>query len=608
MSEVEKNTQIAAEAKEDTLVQEGEKTVKASRREKKAERKAGCRGKKKKRVGLVVALALVVVFVGYNVVSSVIAKNTPMQVNTVTASLGDVEETMSTSGTVSSEESKTYYAPVGAMIETMDISLGDEVEEGQQLVTFNTEDLENQQAKAALDASATANGYKSTQYQSDKNQSEYNEATIGLEELKTLAEAQEQYVQGLKYELEDSMQKEKEKLQDWLGKLNLELEIQNNKLSEQGDPEARDGIQEVIQNLNNSIRDTTNQLNDLSMSEGMKEKQRLIDAEQKKLDDMNEEINRRESKESSAEAGIADAYAKQQQADTMQSAQITADEAANELAKAQQGVVAEFSGIVTKIATVSSSKDATNGGGLLEGATVSAGTELFTIESNEQVKVGIEVTRYDLPKIAIGQKAELTIADKTYEGEVSKINKVAATNSQGSAVVGAEIHINNPDDSIYLGVEAKVIIHTNSAKNVITLPIEIVNADKQGDFCYVVENGVVVMRRIVTGISSDTMVEVKEGLKEGDQVVYDMTGAVTEGMNVVAVPMDTSAGGMNPVETDTQPVENQVTETSVQDETQQETSAQGTSAEGIPATETTEEGMGTGASPSSEEAEGGESA
>ena len=134
MSEVEKNTQIAAEAKEDTLVQEGEKTVKASRREKKAERKAGRRGKKKKRVGLVVALALVVVFVGYNVVSSVIAKNTPMQVNTVTASLGDVEETMSTSGTVSSEESKTYYAPVGAMIETMDISLGDEVEEGQQLV------------------------------------------------------------------------------------------------------------------------------------------------------------------------------------------------------------------------------------------------------------------------------------------------------------------------------------------------------------------------------------------------------------------------------------------------------------------------------------------
>ena len=73
----------------------------------------------------------------------------------------------------------------------------------------------------------------------------------------------------------------------------------------------------MIRNLNESIRNTTNEISDLSMSEEMKEKQRLIDAEQKKLDDMKEEISRREGKESSSEAGIADPYAKQQQADAM---------------------------------------------------------------------------------------------------------------------------------------------------------------------------------------------------------------------------------------------------------------------------------------------------
>ena len=51
----------------------------------------------------------------------------------------------------------------------------------------------------------------------------------------------------------------------------------------------------------------------------------------------------------------------------------------------------------------------------------------------------------------------------------------------------------------------------------------------------------VVMRRITTGLSSDTMAEVKEGLKEGDQVVYDLTGMITEGMTVTAVPMDAPA-------------------------------------------------------------------
>lgn len=506
-----------------------------SEMEKKKNKAAGGR-KRKKKIPLIVAAALVVVFGGYSVVNSVIAKNTPTQVNTITAAKGSVEETISTSGKVNSEQSRTYYAPVGAVITEMNVSLGDVVEEGQQLVTFDTSDLEAQKTKAALDASASANGYRSTQYQSDKKQSEYNEAVIGLDELKVLAAGQEQYVQGLKYNLEDDIQNKKEDLQEWLNKLNLELEIQNNKLSEPRSEESRERIQETIQNLNESIRRTSNEINDLNMSDEMKEKQRIIDAEQKKLDDMKEEISRREGKESSSEAGIVDPYAKQQQADNMQSAQITAEEAAEKLAKGQEGIKAEFGGIVTKIATMSSSANASAGGGLLEGATVSEGTELFTIESNQQVKVDISITKYDLAKIAVGQKADITIADQKYEGEVTKINKVAANNSQGSPVVGVEVHINNPDSGIYLGVEAQVVIHTNSAQDVITLPVEIVNTDRNGDFCYVVENGVVTMRRITTGISSDTDVEVTDGLKEGDLVVYDMTGSVTEGMSVVAVP------------------------------------------------------------------------
>ena len=506
-----------------------------SEMEKRKNKAAGGR-KRKKKIPLIVAAALVVVFGGYSVVNSVIAKNTPTQVNTITAAKGSVEETISTSGKVNSEQSRTYYAPVGAVITEMNVSLGDVVEEGQQLVTFDTSDLEAQKTKAALDASASANGYRSTQYQSDKKQSEYNEAVIGLDELKVLAAGQEQYVQGLKYNLEDDIQNKKEDLQEWLNKLNLELEIQNNKLSEPRSEESRERIQETIQNLNESIRSTSNEINDLSMSDEMKEKQRIIDAEQKKLDDMKEEISRREGKESSSEAGIVDPYAKQQQADNMQSARITAEEAAEKLAKGQEGVKAEFGGIVTKIATMSSSANASAGGGLLEGATVSEGTELFTIESNQQVKVDISITKYDLAKIAVGQKADITIADQKYEGEVTKINKVAANNSQGSPVVGVEVHINNPDSGIYLGVEAQVVIHTNSAQDVITLPVEIVNTDRNGDFCYVVENGVVTMRRITTGISSDTDVEVTDGLKEGDLVVYDMTGSVTEGMSVVAVP------------------------------------------------------------------------
>ena len=589
MSELENKDTGSLESAKDK-----KKREKAEAKEKKAQEKreavmAGGTGKKKKKkFGWIIALALVIVIVGYSVVTSVIAKNTPMQVNTVEATVGVIEETLSTSGTVSSEQSKTYYAHVGATISEMSIALGDEVAEGQQLVSFDTTDLEMKKTKAELDASVTANSYKSSEYKSNKNQSEYNEATIGLPELKVLAEQQEQYVQGLKYQLEDEQQQKKQKLQDWLGKLNQELDTQSNKLEEQHDSETRKSIQEIIQNLNNSIRETNNQISDLSMSDELKEKQRLIDAEQKKLDDMNEEINKREGKETSSEAGIADPYEKQQLAANTQSAQLTATEAENELEKARAGVTAEFPGIVTKIATVSTSKDATKGGGLLEGATVAEGTELFTIESNKQVKVGIEVTKYDLPKIAIGQQVDVTIAGNVYEGEVSKINKVAAANSQGTPVVGAEVHIKNPDDSIFLGVEAKLVIHTAYAENVITIPVEIVNADKQGEFCYVVDNGVVTMRRITTGISSDSMVEVKEGLKEGDQIVYDVTGTIMEGMKVMAVPMGGGMAGQTMMETGAAAGETEAVTETASEAVSQTAAGEGSSEEAGGETETAE--------------------
>ena len=102
-------------------------------------------------------------------------------------------------------------------------------------------------------------------------------------------------------------------------------------------------------------------------------------------------------------------------------------------------------------------------------------------------------------------------------------------------MVGAEIQIKNPDSNIFLGVEAKVKINTSVAKQVLVVPIEVVNSDKEGDFVYVVEDGVLMKRSIVTGISSDSYCEVKEGLNEGDQVVSNVTVDMVEGMSVTAV-------------------------------------------------------------------------
>ena len=49
-----------------------------------------------------------------------------------------------------------------------------------------------------------------------------------------------------------------------------------------------------------------------------------------------------------------------------------------------------------------------------------------------------------------------------------------------------------------------------------------------------VEDGVVVRRDVVTGISSDTKIQIVSGISKDDVVISEVTSDITEGMSVVA--------------------------------------------------------------------------
>lgn len=493
------------------------------RRKDRREEKAAGRKKRKFKKRYIAIGAAAVLLVGYFAFSQAASGNTVMPVSCVNAYTGDVEENVSASGKVGSAKTKTYFAPVGAKIDSLQTEVGSEVKAGDLLLSFDTSQLELEKTKADLQASQASSSYKSAMQESNENQSEYADASLGLEELKTMEENQKQYVQDLKYELEDDMADKKQDLYDWDKKLQQELNYQNRRLAEAvpGSEEA-DNIHEVIDNVSGQRSDVQNELSMLDNDENLKQKQRQIDFEEKKLSDMTEEISRRESKQSSSEAGIMNGYSKQEKQISVESADVSAREAADELTTAQAGVVAEFDGIVTEVAVV-------------EGATVAEGAQLFTIESSQDVKVTVELSKYDLEKVKEGQEAELTIAGSTYRGKVEKINRMAQNNQQNTPVVNADITVLDPDSGIFLGVEGKASIRTAKSEGVVLVPYEAINTDKDGDFCYVVTEGIVGKCRIVTGISNDTEVEVKEGIAAGDVVIIASNMNLEEGMQVMPV-------------------------------------------------------------------------
>lgn len=206
-----------------------------------------------------------------------------------------------------------------------------------------------------------------------------------------------------------------------------------------------------------------------------------------------------------------------------QTKEIEAAHTLESLEAVKEGLAAEFNGVITELNAV-------------PGGVVQTGSQMVKLESTEDVMVEISVTKYDLDKIQVGQKATITIGGREYQGEVSKINKMAETNNSGATVVKTEIKLNNPDSNVVLGVEAKVVVSTAQALDAVLVPVMAVNVDVDGEFVYVVENSIVVKKPVTTGISSDTMVQILEGLSQGEQVVTDVSSGLMEGMTVVAIP------------------------------------------------------------------------
>lgn len=448
-----------------------------------------------------VIAALIVLFM---VMNSINAGNALPVVYTMPVSRGDVEQIVSTSGTVKTEESKTYFAPLAVKIGTANTAAGDSVKKGEILYAYDEEALADEKLLAELKMQSNEGEYESSMIKNNQYISELGEANINLGVLDQQIEDSENYVKELNQKITDK--------QDSLALEGALLQI--SLLDWQNDPGSEEymNLQKLIQL--NTYEQQHNEEIEMWQKE-VKEYEEKIAAYKEYRSEM-------KSQKSSSESSAMNSGGKSKLAADTQMEKINAEETLSSIAEAEGGIKADFDGVITEM-------------GVVEGSTPTVGAQMVTLESTEKVKVEISVSKYDLQKIAVGQEVDVTIAGNVYQGKVSKINGMATTNNSGAAVVGVEIKIENPDSGIFLGVEAKVAVHTDVAEQVLVVPIEVINSDLEGSFVYAVENGILIKKRITTGISSNTLCEVTEGLNEGDQIVSNVVMGLEEGMAVTAI-------------------------------------------------------------------------
>ena len=590
---------------------------------------SGKKKKSKKKFVIGVGILAVAAVAGANICGSRnTAENAVPQIEVVKAVRDNVQQTVETSGTVVSEEQKTYFSPVNAKVDVADVKEGETVKAGTKLIEFDQKDLEREEKKAELNVKSGKLDMQNTLNKSAEAVQKQQNAQGNAASLKQQVAAQEDYIANIKARISqantnaqvaaaqeearkqadataaqaaraEAVQKayaaaqkkyQNETLPAYQTQLNTLADEMNQAQttynqtetdyqmafqtwsSEQSDENAaaldvaesaRNDAQIAYQNAKSAYEDykaqkpaapAMNDVNSGSVSDGNEADSIFSDSAETVTNNGSDTTVTADTSALEAElekagntlAELQSRLSSQQAVAESDPSAVTAEEkekmeitnnlseldqmSAQELVEAaKKGIKADFNGVITKVSVV-------------EGATTALGTELFTLQNTDKINVNVNVSKYDYDKLKEGQSADITLAGKTYEGEVTSISHVATQNEKGASLISADVRIKNPDDDIFLGVDAKVTIHAEEADDVVVLPSEVVNIGKDGSFCYVIENGVITRRDITTGISSDDYVEVTEGIKEGDEVIRDL-GSLEEGMQAEATLSESADNG-----------------------------------------------------------------
>lgn len=471
-------------------------------------------------------------------------------VQTIPVTKGDVTQEVDATGNVESEQKKTFYSPVNGEIQIMPVETGDSVEAGQNIISFNLENLESENQKAELNVRSGQLDLQDARQQAGEAQAKQAEAAAKVPDLEAKIEEKQNQISSLQQQIKDAQAgaaadaqeqinqaqeeakqryeaavaeaekkyqdekteydtKTKPEYEKKLADLKAQIDAGDAPASAQADYEyalnnpPKEPVKEQVNPADFAVS-----ADGITASADTSDLQYQMESASSELAQLQSELASQKAIADADTAGLSDA-AQEKMKISNNLAELEVKNLQELLEEGRKGIQAEFRGVISD-AKVN------------QGATVSQGMELFTLQSTEQVCVDANISKYDFDKVKEGQKATVTLGDKEYQGTVKKISKIAIANEKGTPLIGVDVHIDNPDDGIFIGVEAKVSIQAAEAKDAPILPVEAVNIGKEGSFCYVVKDGKIAKQNVETGVTSDSYVEIKSGLKTGDQVIEDI--------------------------------------------------------------------------------------
>lgn len=465
--------------------------------------------KSKKKIIIISVVIIAILAIGIGIAAAAAGgAAVGMPVETAKVEKEDISSVIEVSGNVESEETKVYFAPVSGILSSVSAVSGEEVKKGDILLTYDLEDIQLAAKESELRADAERYGIDATVSTLNKEQSDYSKAVKNYDDAMAFVNHWSACLESANRDYSEAMYyaNEFEK---------VKAEVDACKIQQAENETPNEALAQMIEEGTAKMAELSNQM-------AQYDYKTLESTVQTCSKELNEYKALAEQYKAQKIENPALGSQSKQQAALKELNALTKENADKDLTKAAEGICADFDGIVSDVAA-------------LEGQMVTQGMQLFTLQSSDNLKVKVAVTKYDLQQVQVGQKAEITINGNTYDGTVTKLSKIAGVNANGAATIDVDVHIDNPDDNIFIGIEGKVKIQCDTVKDAYVLPFSCVNYDTKGSFCYVVKDGVVERRDVVTGLSSDMKIQIISGIEGDEDVISEVTQEIEEGMEVTVM-------------------------------------------------------------------------
>lgn len=166
------------------------------------------------------------------------------------------------------------------------------------------------------------------------------------------------------------------------------------------------------------------------------------------------------------------------------------------------------------------------------GDSVGSSDIIASIITNQKI-AEVTLNEIDAAQVAVGQKVTLefdAIPDLSVTGEIVEVDTLG-TVDQGVVSYDIKIGFDIQDDRVKPGMSTSANIVTQSKQDVLLVPITAVKTANNGSYVEILTNGQPQKQTVITGANDDTMIEIIEGLAEGDEIIKQ---TITNGGNDTA--------------------------------------------------------------------------